>query len=394
MMRRFGSSAVRHLAVAGCLLLFGGGLVGAQDLTTRRGFKVEITEPQSGQALLGPTTIRAEVTVRSPEEVLAVDFFLDDKLLFSDGEPPYQFVHDFGKQASAHVIRAVARHRQGLTVSAFVVSQALDFAAVVDVQRVLLNVAVRDASGRFVPELVDTDFRVSENGAAQEILSVSHEERPIVIGILIDSSGSMIERMATARAAACRFAETLESEDRGFVIDFDELVTLRQPATADHALLCAAIKDTRAVGGTALYDAVHGAFRVLHQLPLERFALVILSDGEDTESSATLDAILEEARRSEVTIYGIGLGTSPGLGQNPLSRLADETGGRAIYVSTVEELAGTYEAIAAELRGLYQIVYRSSGGAPDGKFRRIRVSLTRDGRFELRHRAGYYASVE
>lgn len=367
----------------------------AQDLSARRGFKLKLTAPVSGEALIGETTLKAEVTARQDSDVERVDFFLDDKLLFSDNEPPYQVVHDFGRKPTAHVIKAVAVHKQGLTVSDFVVTRALDFADVVDVQRVLLNVSVRDGRGSFVGDLTAKEFEVSEDGTPQQIVSVTRETRPILAGILIDSSGSMVEQMQEAQSAACRFVETLTDADQAFVIDFDEQVTLRQAATANREQLCNSIKDTRAVGGTSLYDAVHAAFRVIRKLPLDRSALIILSDGDDTESRITLDRIVDEARRNEVSIYAIALGTGVGgTGRSALSRLSEDSGGRAYFVSKAEDLAGTYEAIANELRGLYQVVYASSHLDPDGKFRRIGVKIARNGKFDVRHRSGYFATTE
>lgn len=367
----------------------------AQDLTARRGFKVKLSSPVSGEALIGETTLKAEVTARQDTDIERVDFYLDDKLLFSDNEPPYQVVHDFGRKPTAHVIKVVAIHKQGLSVSDFVVTRALDFADVVDVQRVLLNVSVRDSRGAFISDLTAKDFEVSEDGTPQQIVSVTRETRPILAGILIDSSGSMLEQMLEAQSAACRFVETLIDTDQAFVIDFDEQVTLRQAATANRSELCTSIKGTRAVGGTSLYDAVHAAFRVIRKLPLDRSALIILSDGDDTESRITLDRIVDEARRNEVSIYSIALGTGVGgTGRSALSRLSEDSGGRAYFVSKAEDLAGTYEAIASELRGLYQVVYSSSHLDPDGKFRRIGVKIARDGKFDVRHRSGYFATTE
>lgn len=366
----------------------------AQDLTQRKGFRVKISAPVSGEALLDEITIKAEVTARQESDVERVDFYLDDKLLFSDAEAPYQVVHDFGEKALAHVIKAVAVHREGLSVSDFVVSRALDFAAVVDVQRVVLNVSVRDGRGAAVPGLTAADFELTEDATPQTLLSVSREERPILVGILLDSSGSMRDRMKEAQTAACAFVDTLTDKDRGFVIDFDEMVTLREPAGSDRALLCASIKAAQPVGGTALYDAVHAAYRVVRDAVSDRSALVLLSDGDDTESTVTLDRIVDEARRNEVAVYAVGLGTgATATGRVALKRLADETGGRAYFIDAAAELVDTYRKIADELRGLYQLVYASKNQRQDGKFRRIGVRVKKEGeKFEIKHRSGYIAS--
>jgi Ca-activated chloride channel family protein len=147
------------------------------------------------------------------------------------------------------------------------------------------------------------------------------------------------------------------------------------------------------VGGTAFYDAIHAAFRVVEDSEKERRAFVLLTDGEDTESAIDLDAIKEEARASEVTIYGIGLDVGIGEGRTALRRLARDTGGRAFFVDDAEELGGTYDEIAEELRSLYQVVYASDNETFDGRFVEVDIDVRSDEHegLEARHRRGYYA---
>jgi VWFA-related protein len=364
----------------------------AQDLSQRKGLRIKITNPISGEALLDEITIRAEVIVRQEADIDRVDFFLDDELLFSDAEPPWQVVHDFGDKAEPHVIKAIAIHRQGIQVSDFVVSRALDYADVVNVQRVLVNVAVRRSDGSLADDLGPDDFVLEEDGTAQQLLTVSRESRPITVALVVDSSGSMREEIDQLKQAACQFAQRLEPQDRGLVIDFDELITLRQPATADRELLCKSIREITPVGGTAVFDAIHATLRTLRRLAPERSAMVLLSDGDDTNSRAEFKQVLTELERDDVTLYAIGLGVGGFGGQ--LEGLARATGGRAFLVDKAEELAATYDQIARELRTLYQLTYSSKNTRQDGAFRRIRISVDRDGKFKLSHRTGYYAASE
>ncbi len=363
-----------------------------QDLSPRRGFKVTIVEPPNEDIVSGPTKIVAEVEARDPANVVKLEFFVDDELVFTDADPPYQLVHDFGVRPGVHVIRVVAHHRSGATVSDFVITRALNISYVVNVQRVVMDVAVRDDDRRLVPGLPASSFRVFEDGREQELIEVSPEERPIVVGLLVDSSGSMREHLEDAQTAGCRFVDELRDEDRAFVVDFDEAVYLVQEPTADHAALCSSIRTTRAVGGTALYDAIHAAFRVINRIPAERKAFVILSDGDDTASAIKLDRLLEEARGSEVTIYAIGLGVGLGDARSALRRLSDDTGGRAYFVRRSSDLEETYRRIAEELRSLYQVVYASDHEL-DGSFVRVEISVVdpQGRKLEVRHRRGYYA---
>jgi Ca-activated chloride channel family protein len=365
----------------------------AQDLAPRRGFKVEILEPKSGGVVTGKTTLRAAVTAPREEDVEKVDFFVDDKLVFSDTAAPWQVVHDFGKKGGTHVVRVVATHRDGPTTSAFVVTKSVELQFVVNVQRVLLDVSVRDAERRIVQGLGQDSFRVTESGRPQKVLSVTTDKRPLAVAIVLDSSGSMKERMIEAQEAACDFVEALTEKDKALVVNFDDNVFLIHPASSDHASLCRSIRSTEALGGTALYEALRAAYRLLHETTADRRAIVVLSDGDDTQSRIDFKEVQDQARLSDVTVYAIGLQTGAlSQARQVLRELADDTGGRAFFVSEAKELAGTYEAIAEELRTLYQVVYASDNQVFDGRFVPIGVEvLGIPAGADVRYRRGYHA---
>lgn len=365
----------------------------AQDLAPRRGFKVEFVEPKSGGVVTGKTTLRAAVTVPREEDVEHVDFFVDDKLVFRDTAAPWQVVHDFGKKGGTHVVRVVATHRDGPTTSAFVVTKSVDLQFVVNVQRVLLDVSVRDAQRRVVQGLGLDNFKVTESGKPQKVISVTTDKRPLAVAIVLDSSGSMKERMIEAQEAACDFVEALTEKDKALVINFDDSVFLIHPASADHASLCRSIRSTEALGGTALYEALRAAYRLLHEATADRRAIVVLSDGDDTQSRIEFKEVQDLSRLSDVTVYAIGLQTGAlSQARQVLRELADDTGGRAFFVTEAKELAGTYEAIAEELRTLYQVVYASDNQVFDGRFVPIGVEVGGIPQgADVRHRRGYHA---
>jgi VWFA-related protein len=171
------------------------------------------------------------------------------------------------------------------------------------------------------------------------------------------------------------------------VIDFDEKVFLLQSLTDDKEELKRAIHSTYADGGTAIYDALHAAFRILN--PQDgRKAIVLLTDGDDTNSQFSFQRILELARTSNVVIYTIGLGS--GLRRGPLKDLARETGGRAFFPGDVKKLEEVYDLVAMELRSQYYLTYSSGNKEMDGSFRKITLKALRDG-VEIRTRRGYYA---
>lgn len=380
------------LSAALILAGWSGGEATAQDLTSRKGFSVKITHPKADDLCFGEVTIRAEVTARHPEDVARVDFFIDDKLILSDTEPPFQTVFNFGKKSAARVIRVLATHRDGPTASDFLITKKFDLQYSVNVQRVVLDVSVRDSKRRVVQGLGIDDFSVTEESRPQRIVSVSPEKRPLLTGVLIDTSGSMRERIGEAQEAACRFLDGLSPEDRAFLIQFDDQVTLVEETTQDRQSLCRAVHTMEAIGETAIFDAIHAAFRVIHEPVAERRALVILSDGDDTSSKVTYAQILEEARLNDVTIYSIGLDVSSmSAAKSRLSELAEETGGRAFFVKKAADLAGVYEVIAEELRTLYQLVFASDNEKFDGRLMPIKVIVKKDQSLDVKHRAGYRA---
>ncbi len=268
---------------------------------------------------------------------------------------------------------------------------------------VVLNVTVHDGAGRLVPGLARDDFQVFEDGVLQEVANFTRDAQPIALSLLLDSSVSMEPRLKTVQEAAIGFARRLSARDLAQVIEFDTHAQVLQPFTADVALLEQAIRRTEAGGSTALYNALYIAFnefkreRARSLEDIRRQAVVILSDGEDTSSVVSFDLVMDEAKRSEVMTYAIGLrpkDLSPNRGWNEaefvLRSIARETGGRAYLIEDARQLAGIYDQIAQELANQYTIGYVSKNQKRDGAWRRIAVQLTRADSV-ARTRTGYFA---
>ena len=364
----------------------------AQDASKRKGFEIAITSPANGEFVLGRTEITAEVKASDPSAIEKVEFFVDDRLVFIDKEPPYSCFYDFGTDPRSYVLRAKATHREGVTVTATVITRRVVLNYQVNVNRVVLFATAEDPDHRFVLDLKREDFKVEEDDKPQQILDFNREERPVVLCLLLDSSGSMQGRMDKVHIAAGKFIESLKAEDQALVIDFDEKVFLLQDLTDDRKLLKEAIDSTTAEGGTALYDAVYAAFRKLKDKTGRR-AIVILSDGEDTNSNFSFQRVLETAKTNEVMIYSIGLGVSflDVATHSVLKNLAEETGGRAFFPGKVEDLEEVYQQIAQELRSQYYIAYSPSNEDWNGKWRKIRLTTPQRKNLDLRTRKGYYA---
>ena len=273
----------------------------------------------------------------------------------------------------------------------------------VGIEVINLNLSVTDNRNRYVTDLLAKDFAVFEDGIRQELSLFTHENLPISMAVLIDSSASMDEKLATAQAAATRFVKTLRPEDAAEIIQFNDRATVLQDFTADHAALEAAIRRTQAAGPTALHNALYIALKELGKQKkagqLRRLAIVLLTDGEDTASLVTDEQVLELARKTEINIYAIRLATDraadrlrPSFSQASyvLTALSRETGGQVFFPTSLNELETVYDRIAEELRTQYSVGYVSSNRRQDGKWRRIVVRVPERESITVRHKLGYY----
>jgi Ca-activated chloride channel family protein len=272
------------------------------------------------------------------------------------------------------------------------------------VELVSLNVTVTDgtqAGVKYVTGLEQDDFEVFEDGTKQAITFFSRVQQPIALAILLDTSNSMEEKIATAQEAAIGFVRRMRKEDAMEVIEFNSQVRIPQPFTSDAGALERAIRQTTVNGSTSLYNAIYVSLRELKKEraqsaeEIRRQAIVVLSDGDDTSSLVEYDEVLNLAKRSETAIYAIGLRQSetgrPHFKEAEfvLRQLSQETGGRVFFPSSVTELAKIYEQISEELASQYSIAYSSKNPMRNGAWRRIDVRMTKPG-LTARARRGYY----
>jgi Ca-activated chloride channel homolog len=269
----------------------------------------------------------------------------------------------------------------------------------VDVDLVVFNVTVTDGRGRHVSGLKAGDFRVLEGNRLQAITLFEAEDVPASIGLIIDNSGSMSDKRADVAKAALAFARSSNSEDEMFVVNFNEKAYLALPPsvefTNDVNKIHSALLQTAPAGLTALYDALALGIEHLKTGTRDRKALVVLSDGGDNASRLRLDEVLQIAQRSSATIYTIGIYDTTDLDRNPraLRKIAVSSGGRAYFPHSLDDLEQVWRDIAGALRSQYTIGYHSSDSNRDGMFRKVRITVSRDGAQSLRviTRDGYLA---
>lgn len=250
---------------------------------------------------------------------------------------------------------------------------------------------VTDAQGQPITGLTPDNFRVLEDGRPQAVTTFAAGEFPLAVAIGIDRSFSMAGgkggRLAMAQAAARTFIRSLRSADRVMVLAIGSETEVVTPPTSDHAAALAAIDRLEPWGTTPLYDATLAALDTI-QPEKGRRALLLVSDGTDRYSETTAATLVEQARRRDVLVYPIAIGSA----RPPVfAELATATGGRSFFVRDARELDPIVSAIAQELRFQYLLGYVPPRSAPDETgWRSIEVMVDRPGA-RVRAREGYYA---
>ena len=268
----------------------------------------------------------------------------------------------------------------------------------VDTDLVVLNVTVLDKDGNYVPGLKLADFKVFEEGREvpiKLITSFGAHESPFASVILLDTSGSMESRMSLGRSAAIRFLDGLRPEDVAAVYNFDHRVEQVQDFSSARDLAPMAF-GLRAKGMTALYDAIIRAAESLARRQESRKAIVVLSDGMDTQSRASSDKALEAAMAIGAGIYAVDMSASDGGSSRNLQTalllksFAEKSGGRFIATPGGPALRDAFASIARELGHQYTIAFRPANHVKDGRWRSLDVKLSRP-ELTVRTRKGYRA---
>ena len=259
---------------------------------------------------------------------------------------------------------------------------------------------VTDKKGRFVTDLAQSDFDVIENKKTQAIQQFTAEsDLPLRLALLVDTSNSIREQFRFEQQAAIRFMRDVmrPREDRMLLIGFDTATELVSDLTGDMQLLEKGINGMRPGGGTSLYDAIYFASKekLMMDQPREKFrrAMILISDGDDTQSRYTRDQALEMAQKADTVIYAISTNITREEkdGDKVLKYLTEETGGQAFFPFKVEDLDQSFENIANELRHQYNVYYTPDPLKTDGLYHpvTVRVKVRKD--LVVKARKGYYA---
>ena len=264
---------------------------------------------------------------------------------------------------------------------------------------VILDVAVTGDRGGFVSGLPADAFQVLEEGRPQKIAFFAEQDAPATIGLLIDSSGSMLVNRDRMIAGITSLAEASNPDDEFLPLVFNERVTRvldsRAEFTSDPMQLRDALTNNLTVlGKTAFYDALSEAIDGVGKGNHERRVVIVLSDGGDNASKTSLDELLKKVQASNVVIYSIALIDPIALGHNPgaLRRLAKVTGGLSFEPKTRDVIGKAFRAIAADIRSRYTLAYEPADTS-SGNVKHVRVVVeTPDHKdVKVRTRTGYVA---
>lgn len=269
---------------------------------------------------------------------------------------------------------------------------------------VRLNATVLDGSGRSVQTLDKDAFRVFEDNVPQTIAGFRHEDLPVSLGILIDSSGSMYDKRTAVDAASLDLVKLSNPEDEAFLVDFSWEAFIDQDFTNNIDKLRQGLSYIKSSGGTAIYDAVVASADYLSKNAKHpKQVLLIVTDGEDNASSATLEQAIRRIQDFDgPVVYCIGLlfgddttKTGSRLARRVLETLSEQTGGAAYFPKSVKDVDAITKEVANDIRTQYTIAYHSTKPPELGGYRVVRVEARGKGygKLSVRTRSGYYPRV-
>jgi Ca-activated chloride channel family protein len=350
----------------------------------------------------GALEVRADLSMPRRGELERVAFFLGDRALGEMTRPPFVARVESADVDPETFVRVVATLRDGRERENVALLDEKVFVEHVDVRMVELQLVVTDRTGTAVGGLGVEDFEVLEGNQTRRPENLYPAERVgLLLGLAIDSSGSMWPLWDQTRSAARYFLDhTLGERDRAFLVDFDSELRLVESPTADRQSLAWGLERLSPHGGTVLYDSI--LFSMLqYEGEHGRRALIVLTDGVDSESRSDPRRAIEFGRRLGVPVYVIALsgtsGTAAGPGwqhssarttasmeeaaaRNELRLITDPTGGRLFHVVTPEQMSRAFAEIQEELHRQYVLTYYTErqpgeGGAPEVRVKRAGLEV-------------------
>ena len=371
-----------------------GRTVGEDEYTVNEGrevFRVRILSPDKGTKVSGPTKVVAVVAVPEGKTLQKMEFYSNETRVATLYQAPYEQTVNVKDSKSLGYVRVIGTLDDGTVSEDLRYVNAPQFVSEVTVDAVELYTTVLD-KGRPVNYLQASNFKVFEDGVLQQVQGFEYVKNlPLSVGLLIDTSASMLEALPEAQQAALKFIDfTIGEKDRAFLVSFDNEPYLLSKLTGRKDKLTRAFSGLRAEGSTALYDAIiYGLYQFTGVKGKK--ALVILTDGKDTASKFDYETLVEYVKKSGLAVYAIGLkisGTDLEV-KYKLNKISTATGGQTFYIDSAKNLETVYRQINDDLRSQYLLTYYSSNTGARDAWRKIEIKVEPTN-LSARTISGYY----
>ncbi|HEY7369298.1 MAG TPA: VWA domain-containing protein, partial [Thermoanaerobaculia bacterium] len=371
-----------------------GRAVGEDEYVVNEGrevFKVRILTPEKGSKVSGPVRVAAAVVTPEGKSLQKIEFYSNDTRVATLYQPPFEQTVRIKDSNSVGYVRVVGTLEDGTVAEDVRYVNAPEYISEVTIDAVELYTSVTDKN-RPVPGLTRDHFKVYEDGVIQKIENFEYVKNlPLTIGVVLDTSASMLEELEEAQKAALNFLDySLGEKDRAFTVSFDTEPFLLCKTTNRKDKLARSLAGVRAEGSTALYDAVIYSLYQFTGIKGKK-AIVILSDGKDTSSKFDFDTMVEYVRKSGVSIYGIGLKISGAdiEVKAKLNAVTKATGGQSFYIDSAKGLESVYKQINDELRSQYLLTYYSTNPDTKEEWRKVEIKVE-PANLQARTISGYY----
>ena len=257
----------------------------------------------------------------------------------------------------------------------------------VDVNLVNIFATVKDQQGNYVKDLTKDDFRVYEDDQPQDVQIFEKEDKvDSSIGLLMDTSGSMVDIIPFMTRGIRDFTRALPKRDEYFVVSFGTNVRLVHTSSQPQRNLEDALTKIRAFGTSSLFDGLLYSMERVEKSDRPRKALIVFTDGDDNASNVGHGRIVQEVQSSAVLLYFIAIGSPILVDSHTLEPLSDLSGGRTLYVAKQEAVSPVMDQIRTELSQQYYLAYYISKRPG---FHRLRVEVPSRSNLRIRAKTGY-----
>ena len=374
-------------------LVLQAGFGASAGIAVPAGPSVRITSPLGRSGTPGSIRIVAQIQGERGVELGPVQFFIDGRLLSTDTDgAPYAVEWVDENPFEPREIAVAVSDALGREVRDRVVLEPFDIVEEAEVTSVLVEASIQDKRGRFVKNLEASAFTVLEDGIPQALDLVRHESVGATFALLIDSSGSMSRRLDFVQRTAAMLSDYMTPLDRTIVAPFSKGVLATTGPTDDRRTVAEAISAIRSRGGTAILDSLVELSRRFGD-DSGRRAIILITDGYDENSSATVEDALAALKAARVTVYAVAIGGVSGIslkGEKVLRRIATETGGRVFLPANDQQLEFIHSTLADDVQNRYLLTYTPADQKADGRWRQIAVRVP-DPAYRVTARTGYFA---